>query len=145
MAEGEETNNLELIYTILCDDVRLEVGNKLSFMGVFQNIVVQQMPVRLFKFAVVNHWQGEGTHLSEVRILTPDRRQPVAFSQPTSFEIGESGFADNISFFIDVTFPEAGRYWVQTLVNSSLFDELPLTVAEFQVGRGTDEISEAVN
>src|SRR5215210_7654098 len=96
MAEEEQAGNLKLIYTLLCDDVRLEVGNKLSFMGVFQNIIVQQMPVRLFKFAVVNHWRGDGAHLSEVRILTPDRRQPIAFSQPTSFEIGLSGFADNI-------------------------------------------------
>ena len=145
MAEGEQELKLELIYTLLCDDVRLEVGHKLSFMGVFQNIIVQQMPVRLFKFAVVNHWQGEGAHLSEVRILTPDRRQPIAFSQPTSFEIGPSGFADNISFFIDVTFPEAGHYWVQTLVNSNLFDEQPLIVSEFPTEQGTDEVSEAVN
>lgn len=145
MAEGEGIGKLELSYTLLCDDVRLEVGNKLSLMGVFQNIVVQQMPVRLFKFAVVNHWQGEGTHLSEVRILTPDRRQPIAFSQPTSFEIGASGFADNISFFIDVTFPEAGQYWVQTLVNSTLFDEQPLTVAGMNMPQGTEDASEAVN
>lgn len=145
MSEAEPAGNLELIYTLLCDDVRLEVGNKLSFMGVFQNIVVQQMPVRLFKFAVVNHWKGEGQHLSEVRILTPDRRQPIAFSQPTSFEVGESGFADNISFFIDITFPEAGKYWVQTLVNSTLYHEQPLMVAAFQMPQATDEVSEAVN
>lgn len=145
MEKETETSNLKLIYTLLCDDVRLEVGNKLSFMGVFQNIVVQQMPVRLFKFAVVNHWRGQGTHLSEVRILTPDRRQPIAFSQPTSFEIGASGFADNISFFIDVTFPETGQYWVQTLVNSNLFDEQSLTVATMQMPQETNEASEAVN
>lgn len=145
MAEGEEIEKLELVYTLLCDDVRLEVGNKLSFMGVFQNIVVQQMPVRLFKFAVVNHWQGEGIHLTEVRILTPDRRQPIAFSQPTSFEVGQSGFADNISFFIDVTFHEAGQYWVQTLVNSNLFDEQPLIVAEMNMPQSTNDASEAVN
>ncbi|HEX8749212.1 MAG TPA: hypothetical protein VF717_18695 [Pyrinomonadaceae bacterium] len=145
MAEAGQVGKLELVYTLLCDDVRLEVGNKLSFMGVFQNIVVQQMPVRLFKFAVVNHWQGEGEHLSEVRILTPDRRQPIALSQPTSFEIGIGGFADNISFFIDITFPEAGRYWVQTLVNSTLFQEQPLMVAEFQMPLETEEVSEAMN
>jgi hypothetical protein len=53
--------NLTLVYTLLCDDVRLEAGNKLSFMGVFQNIMVQQLPVSLFKFAVVNHWRGQGS------------------------------------------------------------------------------------
>jgi hypothetical protein len=145
MAEDKDSGKLELIYTLLCDDVRLEAGNKLSFMGVFQNIIVQQIPVRLFKFAVVNHWRGEGAHLSEVRILTPDRRQPIAYSQPTSFDIGTSGFADNISFFIDVTFPEPGQYWVQTLINSNLYDEQPLMVGELRMTQGTDEISEAVN
>ena len=37
-----EPKKLELVYTLFCDDVRLEVGNKLSYMGVFQNIVVPQ-------------------------------------------------------------------------------------------------------
>jgi hypothetical protein len=125
--------------------VRLEVGNKLSLMGVFQNIMVQQLPVSLIKFAVVSHWQGEGTHLSEVRILTPDRQQPVVVSQPTSFDIVPGDFADNISFFVNVTFPVAGRYWVQTLVNSTLFDEQPLVVADARAARQTESISEAVN
>jgi hypothetical protein len=143
---SNQTNDksLELLYTLFCDDVRLEVGNKLSFMGVFQNIMVQQLPVSLIKFAVVNHWRGEGTHLSEVRILTPDRQHPIVVSQPTSFEITPGGFADNISFFVNVTFPAAGQYWVQTLINSTLFDEQPLTVSD---GRepSADNSSQAVN
>lgn len=145
MAEAiNKDSKLELLYTMFCDDVRLEVGNKLSFMGVFQNIMVQQVPVSLIKFAVVNHWRGEGKHLSEVRILTPDRQHPVVVSQPTSFEITPGGFADNISFFVNVTFPTAGQYWVQTLVDSNLFDEQELTVSD---GRemNTENASQAVN
>jgi hypothetical protein len=138
-------NKLQLVYTLFCDDVRLEVGNKLSFMGVFQNIMVQQLPVSLIKFAVVSHWQGEGAHLSEVRILTPDRQHPVVLSQPTRFEITPGGFADNISFFVNVTFPVAGQYWVQTLVNSNLFDEQQLNISDGQAPQTTDEPSEAVN
>ncbi|MEP6637588.1 MAG: hypothetical protein ABJB97_12750 [Acidobacteriota bacterium] len=145
MANAANANDkLELLYTLFCDDVRLEVGNKLSLMGVFQNIMVQQVPVSLIKFAVVNHWRGEGTHMSEVRILTPDRQHPIVVSQPTSFEITPGGFADNISFFVNVTFPAAGQYWVQTLVNSSLFDEQPLTVSDGRESQ-TDSASEAVN
>ena len=144
MAEPHNKDKLELLYTMFCDDVRLEVGNKLSFMGVFQNIMVQQVPVSLIKFAVVNHWRGEGTHLSEVRILTPDRQHPIVVSQPTSFEITPGGFADNISFFVNVTFPSVGQYWVQTLVNSNLFDEQELVVSD---GRemSTENASQAVN
>jgi uncharacterized protein DUF6941 len=145
MADTQKKDDkLELIYTLFCDDVRLEAGNKLSFMGVFQNIMVQQVPVSLIKFAVVNHWRGEGAHLSEVRILTPDRQHPIVVSQPTSFEIAPGGFADNISFFVNVTFPAAGQYWVQTLVNSNLFDEQQLIVSD---GRESlaDNASQAVN
>ena len=125
-----EPKNLKLVYTLFCDDVRLEAGNKLSFMGVFQNIMVQQVPISLIKFAVVSHWQGQGSYLSEVRILTPDRQQPIVVSQPTRFEIAGGGFADNISFFVNVTFPKAGRYVVQTLIDSNLFEEQMMTVSD---------------
>ena len=144
MSTEAPTKNLELLYTLFCDDVRLEAGNKLSFMGVFQNIMVQQVPVSLIKFAIVNHWKGRGSYLSEVRILTPDRKTPVVVSQPTRFEIASGGFADNISFFVNVTFPTAGQYWVQTLIDSNLFDELPLTVSDGREAQA-ESASEAVN
>ena len=140
----EPTKNLQLLYTLFCDDVRLEVGNKLSFMGVFQNIMVQQLPVSLIKFAVVNHWQGQGSYLSEVRILTPDRQHPVVVSQPTRFEVAAGGFADNISFFVNVTFPTSGRYIVQTLIDSNLFEEQMLTISDIPEQQVVGA-SEAVN
>ena len=90
MESGEQEKQeqkLELMYTLFCDDVRLEVGNKLSYMGVFQNIVVPQLPVWLPKLAVVNHWRGQGAHLSEVRILMPDRQQALVASQPADPEL----------------------------------------------------------
>lgn len=144
MNDSDQGKKLELVYTLFCDDVRLEVGNKLSFMGVFQHIMVQQLPVSLIKFAVVNHWRGEGAHFSEVRILTPDRTEHVVFSEPTRFEIAPGGFADNISFFVNVTFPKPGQYWVQTLIDSNLFSEQTLTVTD---GRepAAESISESVN
>jgi hypothetical protein len=142
----EQTAKIQLAYTIFCDDVRLEAGNKLSLMGVFQNIMVQQLPVSLIKFAVVNHWTGEGVHLSEVRILSPDRRQPIVVSQPTQFEVATGGFADNVHFFVNVVFPQAGQYLVQTLLDSSLFSEQTLTVMDAQSAGGMVQGgSEAVN
>ena len=143
MSENK-TPDLNLVYTLFCDDVRLEAGNKLSFMGVFQNIMVEQLPVSLIKFAVVNHWSGQGTHLSEVRILTPDRQHPIVVSQPTSFNVNAGGFADNISFFVNVTFPTAGHYWVQTLIDSTLFDEQKLIITDGREAQAV-EATQAVN
>jgi hypothetical protein len=141
--DQKQDQKIELAYTLFCDDVRLEVGNKLSYMGIFQNIIVPQLPVWLPKLAVVNHWRGAGAHLSEVRILMPDRQQALVVSQPARFEISH-GSADNISFFVNVTFPVAGEYIVQTLIDSNLFDERPLTVSDQQL-MAPEEESEAVN
>ncbi len=145
MSTPNQAINLELAYTIFCDDVRLEVGNKLSLIGVFQNMLVQQLPVSLIKFAIVNHWRGEGRFLSEVRILSPDKKQPVVVSEPAPFEITQSGHTDNVSFFVNVTFHTPGEYWVQTLINSSLFDEQPLLIVDARSAQTPESASEAIN
>lgn len=141
-------DNLNLIYTLLCDDVRLEMGNKISLMGVFQNIMVEKLPVSLIKFAVVNHWRGEGNHQTEVRIVSPDREKLVVTSQPTGIQLAPGGFTDNVSFFVNVVFPQAGTYWVQTIANKNLLEEFPLIVTDAlnaQNGTPPEEISERVN
>ena len=147
MKTAEQTAKLQLVYTIFCDDVRLEVGNKLSLMGVFHQIVVQQFPVTLLKFAVVSQWRGEGQHLSEVRILTPDRRHAVVLAEPSPFEVAPGGVANNISFFFNVEFPAPGTYHVQTLLDSTLADEQELTLLQLDAAGppAADTTSEAVN
>ncbi|MBC7899741.1 MAG: hypothetical protein H7070_06770 [Saprospiraceae bacterium] len=140
--------SLQLVYTLLCDDVRIEMGNKISLMGIFQNIMVEKLPVSLIKFAVINHWMGEGNHQTEVRILSPDKLNLVVTSQPTDIDLAPGGFTDNVSFFVNVVFPSAGTYWVQTLADAELLEEFPLIVADagnVEEMRLADEISETIN
>ena len=142
------TENLKLVYTLLCDDVRLEMGNKVSLMGVFQNIMVDKLPVSLIKFAVVNHWRGEGNHQTEVRIMSPDKSNLVVTSQLTQVDLTPGGFTDNVSFFVNVVFPTAGTYWVQTLADTRVMDEFPLIVTDTGTVAGvqtTEEMSESIN
>jgi hypothetical protein len=143
-----ESENLNLVYTLLCDDVRIEMGNKISLMGIFQNIMVEKLPVSLIKFAVINHWRGEGNHQTEVRILSPDRSNLVVTSQPTPIELAPGGFTDNVSFFINVVFPQAGTYWVQTLCDTQVMDEFPLIVTDTvnaNAMQPAEEISQTIN
>ena len=128
MSELTNRPKVQLHYTILCEDVRLEVNHKLSLMGIFYGLQVPQIPVTLLKIVVLNHWSGEGQFLSEVRILSPDKVQPIAVSPPSPFEVPANGFADNVTIFANITFPTQGDYYVQTLINSSLFAEQILTV-----------------
>ena len=138
----------DLQSALLCDDVRIEMGNKISLMGVFQNIMVEKLPISLIKFAVVNHWRGAGNHQSEVRILSPNKSNLVVTSQPTNIELAPGGFTDNVSFFVNVVFPSAGTYWVQTLADARLLEEFPLIVTDVnnvESMQGTEEISETIN
>jgi hypothetical protein len=143
-----QTEHLKLVYTLLCDDVRIEMGNKISLMGIFQNIMVERLPVSLIKFAVINHWQGQGNHQTEVRILSPDKSNLVVTSQPTAIELAPGGFTDNVSFFVNVVFPSAGTYWVQTLADTVILEEFPLIVTDAGTGnpgQPAEEISETIN
>ena len=136
------------MYTLLCDDVRIEMGNKISMMGIFQNIMVEKLPVSLIKFAVINHWRGQGSHQTEVRIFSPDKSNLVVTSQPTTIELADGGFTDNVSFFVNVVFPIAGTYWIQTIANTVVLDEFPLIVtdtANMNSSGPAEEISETVN
>jgi hypothetical protein len=143
-----ESLNLQLLYTLLCDDVRIEMGNKISLMGIFQNIMVERLPVSLIKFAVLNHWRGEGNYQTEVRILTPNRDGMIVSSQMTPVELSAGGYTDNVSFFVNVVFPTAGTYWVQTLADTNVMEEFPLIVADAgdqNISQPPEEISERIN
>jgi hypothetical protein len=124
----ENMENLKLDYTIFCEDVRVEASNHLSLMGVTHQIVVPRLPVTMIKFAVLNHWRGEGQYMTEVRILAPDRMQTVAMSQPSGLTVPHDGYADNVTVFVNTTFYQPGNHIVQTLINSSLFAERTLPV-----------------
>jgi len=127
---AQASPNLE--YTIFCEDIRVEASGHLSLMGVTHQLVVPQVPVTMIKMAVLSHWSGDGQYLSEVRILTPDRLQTVAVSQPAGFTIPPGGYTDNVTVFLNTVFHQPGLYVVQTLINSSLFAEklLPVLLPE---------------
>src|SRR5258708_10650720 len=130
MPEQISTRDLQLQYTIICEDVRLEINHKVSLMGIFYAIQAPQLPVTLLKLVILNHWSGDGQFLSEVRILTPDRTQPVAVSPPSPFQVPANAYADHVTIFANVSFPTSGNYVVQTLINSNVFAQQALAVTD---------------
>jgi hypothetical protein len=106
----------QLMYTIICDDVRLEMGNKLSLMGIFENVFFPSFPSILLRLAVVNHWVGVGDFETRIRILSPDGKE-VASSAPSTFRIEAQGYADNVTVFTNVAFDRAGTFNVQILLD----------------------------
>ena len=117
----------QLAYSIICDDVRIEMGNKLSLMGIFENIFFQGFPSALLKFAVVNHWVGNGPFETHVKILAPDRKE-VVVSTSSKFSIEPNGYADNVTFFTNVNFERSGPHIVQIYLDGNIAAERSLYV-----------------
>jgi hypothetical protein len=117
----------QLGYSIICDDVRIEMGNKLSLMGLFENIFFQAFPSALLKFAIVNHWVGDGQFETHLKILAPDRKE-VVVSAPSKFTIEPNGYADNVTFFTNVSFERSGQHIVQIYIDGNIVAERPLYV-----------------
>lgn len=124
-----EDSGATLAYCLICDDVRIEMGNKMSLMGIFQNILLPRFPATVVKFAVLSHWQGKGTFTSELRILGPSGTEGVR-SHATTFTIASGGHADNVTFFTNVTFPEPGTYRIQVVLAGEVVREIPLRVQQ---------------
>lgn len=123
-----EPAGLHTHYTLLCDDVRVEVGNRLSLIGMFQTVVTDQLPIALIKLAVITYWHGQGTGSTETRVLSPDRSAVIAASNATTVNLPVGGFTHNLVVFVNVQLPQEGTYWVQTLLGSNVVDEVPFAV-----------------
>ena len=117
----------QLVYSVACDDVRLEMGNKLSLMGIFENLFFPGFPSMILKLSVANHWVGIGEFQTQVRVLAPDGRE-IASSGPSQFRIEADGYADNVSFFTNVAFERAGRFIIQTFLDGKVVNEKPIYV-----------------
>jgi hypothetical protein len=117
-----------LAYSLLCDDIRLEAGNKLSVMGMFQNIYLQAVPSTILKFAILNRWEGDGEHTTEIKIISPDRTKIIANTTPSPFSLTPGGFADNVTIFSNVVFAEEGPHVIQIYLNAIMVRELYLNI-----------------
>ena len=82
-----ETRGLHTHYTLLCDDIRFEIGNRLSLMGMFHSIATAQLPLALIKLAVITYWHGQGAGSSEVRVVSPDRSEVIVVSDATPLSL----------------------------------------------------------
>lgn len=70
-----------LVSVIWCDDIREEVGNKLSFMGVYSHLVVPSLPFVIQRLAAhITIYTPVDKPLKSLafRVLKSDESQPIA-------------------------------------------------------------------
>ena len=91
-------------------------------------------------------------HTTHASTAYPTRFRGVSHvlddTQPTPIDLAPGGFTDNVSFFVNVVFPQAGTYWVQTLCDQHVMEEFPLIVADqgsVSTMQPPDQVSETIN
>lgn len=68
-----EKRKPHLNFTLLCDDIRQELGGKISLMGIFENIYARNFPAIHPRLAIMNEWaEGLGEFEAALRILSLD-------------------------------------------------------------------------
>lgn len=112
----------DLLFSILCDEIRIEHNGKFILVGLFDNIGAPSLPVVHSKFVVVNRWgKGEGKFREQSRIVDAQSGKVLAQSGEISFELPNLDTLHNvISEFKNVHFGHAGKYWVEILLDGEL-------------------------
>lgn len=120
-----------LVHTILCDDVRQEVGGKFSLMGLFETIHAAAFPAVHPRFAVVNEWRGgRGEFMAKIRLLTPDRSQVIAESESKISLYSETQRHRDITIRMNTTFKAPGTYWIEMVLDGEQAGLVPLPVQQ---------------
>lgn len=118
-----------LNFTIICDDVRQEIGGKISLMGLFENIYASKFPAVHPRIAVISEWSdGIGEFAVKMMLLSPDRKAVI---RETSSRIKLSGVNfrhRDISVHLNLEFKTAGTYWIENYLDGERLNSIPLKV-----------------
>ncbi len=118
-----------LNYSIICDDVRQEMGGKFSLMGLFESIYAGTFPALHHRFAIVNEWSGgKGEFTVRIRLLAPDQEQVLSESETKLSLFNETQRHRDISIRYNTTFKVPGTYWIETLIDGEQAGIIPLAV-----------------
>jgi len=121
----------DLVYSVLCDDVRQEMNGKFIFIGVFQNIWAQNFPAAHHRICIANSWyNGIGEFHARSAIIAPDKKTKIIESVPVKIALTEENRGSIVvNFFQNVRFAEPGLYWVEVSLDDMLVTRYPFRVS----------------
>jgi hypothetical protein len=118
-------------FTIICDDVRQEVGGKVSLMGLFENIYASKFPAIHPRLAVVTEWSdGAGEFEIRTRLLSPDRKTVLRETASKITLNGVNFRHRDVAVHLNVDFRGPGTYWIEHFLDSELVNSMPLKVVQ---------------
>lgn len=116
----------KLINTIVCDDVRIEVGNKISYMGIYRNeiIINGPFPFRFSKLCFIQKFKNNQGTVSIRQILLAPSGKELAKIEINNIAQSpkEKNFLEMQAIFDGLVVEEVGEYRMKTYFNDNLDD-----------------------
>ncbi len=123
----------DLLYSVLCDEVRREDNGKLMLIGLFEQIAVAQFPAQHPGCCIANKWcNGQGAWTQQTRFVDEDDRVLMQ-DQPVTFELPDlnAHFAIQ-TLYAGLMLNTPGRIFIEVLLNGQLKQRYALQVLELQ-------------
>ncbi|HEX9996454.1 MAG TPA: hypothetical protein VGB45_04865 [Abditibacterium sp.] len=120
----------DLLYTVLCDEVRREDNGKWILLGLFEQISTAGFPSQHPTCCIVNKWcNGEGNYSQQTRFVDHDDRILLQ-SESLAFELVDlDATFTAVQMFSGLILERAGKIWVEILLDGELKQRYPLRVS----------------
>ena len=124
----------DLQSSLICDDVRQERNGKFMLIGLFDAIHAETLPLTFARICLVTRWcSGQGTFTQRSQIIHPDQKTVLAEGENVKVTLANpEAAATSVEVFLNISFPTAGTYWVEILLEKDLKIRYPLRVNQVE-------------
>lgn len=120
----------ELIYTILCDEVKREDNGKWMLLGLFENIGVAGLPAMHSQCFIFNKWLGAGGKWTQQTRIVDGSNNVVVKSDDLPFELnGPNATFTAVQIFQGLPLQKEETLWVEVLLGDEVKKRYPLQIA----------------
>ena len=128
---------LHLDFAVVADYAIVDQAGKLSVLGIFQHIWVQQFPAMHPRLHLVLRLKGKrteiGEHQVQIRLLDEQDTEVLGGNGAVNFAEPPAGVTDieaGAILVFDVPFPHAGAYRFEIRIDGDMKASVPLTVSQ---------------
>jgi hypothetical protein len=120
----------DLQFSIVCDSIRREDNGKMMFIGIFEVIGAKAFPAKHHELFIANRWiKGMGSFKERTRIINLKDNKIIFETNEVNFELKNIESVHTvISKFVNIVFPEAGKYQVEILLDGEIVRYYPIIV-----------------
>lgn len=131
---GDISIKPDLQFSIVCDSIRREDNGKMMFIGIFEVIGARTFPAKHHELFIANRWiKGAGRFTEKTKVVNLKDNKMIVETNEVSFELKDINSAHTvISKFINIVFPEPGKYQVEVLLGGETVRCYPIIVVQEQ-------------